>query len=104
MFDGGGSIWSVEWFDDNIPEKITIKIENNGVLENVKFGEEMGAITVSAENVFDVKVSPSGKNHIFISHPLYSYQQVTGMFRLHLLVILIFLVIRQQWYLLMQEK
>ncbi len=74
MFDSGSSIWSVEWFDDNIPEKITIKIENNGVLENVKYGEKMGAITVSAENVSDIRVSPSGKNHIFISHPLYSYQ------------------------------
>ena len=74
MFDGGGSLWSVEWFDDNIPEKITIKIENNGILEKVKYGEEMGAILVEAENVFDVKVFPSGKNKIWISHPLYSYQ------------------------------
>lgn len=72
MYDPGYTNWEVTWNDSEETKEIQITLQNIGAITEIKFGEPLGAIKVSSENVAGIEAFPVGDTHLNISHPEFS--------------------------------
>lgn len=69
----GVSIYEISWGDD-APGEIRLSLEGLLELDNPEYGEELGAIKVSAAYVSGVSVTPTNGSDYYITHPEYEME------------------------------
>lgn len=65
----GVNQYEVTWDESTAPGEITISLEEDIEMPAPAYGEEMGAIKVSAAYVASVDVTPTNADSIYIDHP-----------------------------------
>jgi len=71
--DTGISYWSLSWRDnDDDPKEITIELNSLGDLVDVRYGEDFGAVLISAKYAKFINLSPVGTDHLRLVHPEYN--------------------------------
>jgi Mg-chelatase subunit ChlD len=65
-------IWELYWHTGEAPEEITLTLTAPLPMEEVQYGEALGAIKVSAAYASHLKAEPTGKASVYIEHPDFS--------------------------------
>lgn len=71
--DQGVTYWELTWNDDEKdPKEIVIELENLGDLVDVNYGEDFGAVLISAKYARSINMRPLNAEDLSLKHPEYN--------------------------------
>lgn len=75
--DEGFYHYEITWDNSNSPNKISVELNQLGTIPIIKHGESLGAIKVSAEDVYSIEVLPTNSDFVYVEHPSFDIENIT---------------------------
>lgn len=75
--DEGFYHYKITWDNINPPNEISLELNQIGTIPIIKHGESLGAIKVSAEDVYSIEVLPTNNDSVYLEHPSFDIENIT---------------------------
>ncbi|MBI9012709.1 MAG: VWA domain-containing protein [Clostridiales bacterium] len=75
--DQGFYHYEITWDNSNPPNEISLELNQLGTIPIINHGERLGAIKVSAEDVYSIEVIPTNNDSLYVEHPSFDIENIT---------------------------
>lgn len=73
----GPTTYELYWYEETQPESLELSLSEPYRVEAIKYGEQLGALKISADYANGISVTPTGGSSLYIEHPDYDMDSTT---------------------------